>query len=578
MVLHGVSLTKAVGVLLTSAAAAAALIAAASCSSPGGGSESSEPLQSVQQSLNSITVYQDPSGSQTINQPDGSALFVNRFGAVRYAAQFPGSPDVGTQIANAIADLPATGGIVDATGYQGTALLQSDMFRTANGRPGKIIFGDTLFATSATQNVPSNWEIVGAVGGVVNGSHNGTTFYLEQNDAGAPATNVVLNYFDTAFTKTTGITIDCRGFGNMMNACNKESVTMCTDNGVVGFQIYGDNNTNTPSTSNMFENIAAITCACGMTWGAASMIDGGPPPLCTTKSVVPQCASDGIIVRNFTFTNNTCGGLVVNSQNAGQDSILERGSITMSANSGAGPDSGTDQDGIILAASPLNFSIRSVTIGNTSTNNGAAIHAILANGSGGQPLKIDTCEFEMNMQPVLQVDSTSGLATYVMTGNSYSGAAKQTVVSVAATQNHVVSIGNSFWSGTGSITAANSGVVSIGDMFNPDAGWTVAAGSRLINMDNWNGTSGGNASLGGQFALTSADTSGTQSTAGSCPACGGSPCYQVSFANPYSAAPRVMLTPQSQAGNFWATSVTGAGFTMCTSQAASVSYAVVATQ
>lgn len=533
-------------------------------------------MQTVQQSWNSVPVYQDPSASQTINQPDGSALFVNRFGTVKYASQFPGG-DVGTQIANAIADLPTTGGIVDATGFQGVAILQTDMFRTAAGRPGKILFGNTLFATSFQQNVPSNWELVGAVGGPLNGNYNGTTFYLEQNDAGAPATNVILNYFDTAFTKTTGITVECRGFGNTQNACNKQSVSMCTDTGVVGFQIYSDN---TPvSTSNMFENITAVNCGCGMTWGAASMAS---PPLCTTTSTVPQCQADGIIVRNFMFSNNTCAGLVVNSQNAGQDSILERGFIAMSHNSSATNSSGTDQDGIVLRASPLNFSIRNVSMGNgtppkTPTNYGAAIHAILAS-SGGQPLKIDTCEFEMNSQPVLQIDSTSGLATYVMMGNTYSGVSGQTVVSVAASQNHIVSIGNSFYSGTGSITAANSGVVSIGDMFNPDAGWSVAAGSRLLNMDRWNGTAGGNASLGGQLALTSTDTSGTQSTSGSCSACGGSPCYPVSFATSYAAVPRVLLTPQGSAGNFWATNVTTSGFTICTTQAASVSYAVVATQ
>lgn len=63
-------------------------------------------------------VLLSPSTSQTVSQPSGTNLFVNRFEQRRYADQFSGA-DMGAKINAAIADLPSTGGIVDATAFQG---------------------------------------------------------------------------------------------------------------------------------------------------------------------------------------------------------------------------------------------------------------------------------------------------------------------------------------------------------------------------------------------------------------------------------------------------------------------------
>jgi hypothetical protein len=68
-----------------------------------------------------------------------SNLKVQRLNNVRYADQFPGSPDPCAQITNAIADLPSTGGIVDARGFQGT--LPPCATTVTISKPAQILLG-----------------------------------------------------------------------------------------------------------------------------------------------------------------------------------------------------------------------------------------------------------------------------------------------------------------------------------------------------------------------------------------------------------------------------------------------------
>jgi hypothetical protein len=50
---------------------------------------------------------------------------------IRFADQFPGN-DQGHQITAAIADLPASGGTVDARGFEGTKLISTNVFAGLN--------------------------------------------------------------------------------------------------------------------------------------------------------------------------------------------------------------------------------------------------------------------------------------------------------------------------------------------------------------------------------------------------------------------------------------------------------------
>jgi hypothetical protein len=104
---------------------------------------------------------------------------VKKLNTVRYASCFPGA-DAGAKIANAIADLPTTGGTVVA-GFEGTQTISSDPFSGVGMKPGVLLFSDATFNVSTTINVPSNWSIIGAYGGAkfgtgISGTSNGTVF------------------------------------------------------------------------------------------------------------------------------------------------------------------------------------------------------------------------------------------------------------------------------------------------------------------------------------------------------------------------------------------------------------------
>ena len=73
---------------------------------------------------------------------------------VRYADRFPGG-DAGAKIAACIAALPATGGLVDARGFQGAQTISSTVTVSA---PAKIIFGAATFTSTAKPafNIASN--------------------------------------------------------------------------------------------------------------------------------------------------------------------------------------------------------------------------------------------------------------------------------------------------------------------------------------------------------------------------------------------------------------------------------------
>ena len=110
-------------------------------------------------------------GSGTFGQPavwDGTNS-IQASPSVRFADPFPGA-DAGAKIAAAIADLPATGGTVDARGLEGAQTISSDMFSGIT-KSVRLILGCANYTISATQNLPKSVSIEGCTWrGIASGS------------------------------------------------------------------------------------------------------------------------------------------------------------------------------------------------------------------------------------------------------------------------------------------------------------------------------------------------------------------------------------------------------------------------
>jgi len=83
----------------------------------------------------------------------------------RLARGFPGA-NAGAQIAAAFADLPATGGGVDARGFEGAQTVSTDIF-TAVTKNVRIEFGAATYALGVDVTVPANIELVLGNGAII---------------------------------------------------------------------------------------------------------------------------------------------------------------------------------------------------------------------------------------------------------------------------------------------------------------------------------------------------------------------------------------------------------------------------
>ncbi|MBI4464626.1 MAG: right-handed parallel beta-helix repeat-containing protein, partial [Acidobacteria bacterium] len=81
----------------------------------------------------------------------GDAVLAPTINNVRYADQFSGA-NAGAKIAAAIADLPSTGGTVDARGFEGTQTISQNVFSGVT-KPVTLLFGCGTFQVSAKQNI-----------------------------------------------------------------------------------------------------------------------------------------------------------------------------------------------------------------------------------------------------------------------------------------------------------------------------------------------------------------------------------------------------------------------------------------
>jgi hypothetical protein len=183
--------------------------------------------------------------------------------------------------------------------------------------------------------------------------------------------------------------------------------------------------------------------------------------------------SDAIILRNFRFYNHSSAYLRINSQNAGQGSIIERGLFQHPR--------ADDVAMIDLQFSPLNFSIRNVAFGAAPGYTGAAISIRYPSNSGGAPLYIEACESEIPATGFFLhvMPGATSNTTIVMLANSL-GNGKVQIDSI----HHVVSIGNQFGFLNATATINLTDVTSIGDFFQPGFGWVMSNGARLLSINS----------------------------------------------------------------------------------------------
>jgi hypothetical protein len=105
-----------------------------------------------------------------------------RIGPVRYADQFPGGT-ADQKIAAAIADLPSSGGTVDARGLIGAQVFATDPF-VGVSKPTTIVMGGGTFTSSVNLTVPANVNLQMLEGAILS-MNTGTTLTIKGDLTGS---------------------------------------------------------------------------------------------------------------------------------------------------------------------------------------------------------------------------------------------------------------------------------------------------------------------------------------------------------------------------------------------------------
>jgi hypothetical protein len=133
--------------------------ALASCSNPNSSEPKSEDVEQSTLALNSIPVYQDPTGNQTIAQPAGSRLAVNALAAAsaNNIVYVDGvrNPCSSAGFNAALKALPTTGGTVDGRGCQAPMTWTSDIWSGVTAAAGELWLGDVTISTNTTFAPPA---------------------------------------------------------------------------------------------------------------------------------------------------------------------------------------------------------------------------------------------------------------------------------------------------------------------------------------------------------------------------------------------------------------------------------------
>jgi hypothetical protein len=180
-------------------------------------------------------------------------------------------------------------------------------------------------------------------------------------------------------------------------------------------------------------------------------------------------ASDGFTLRDFKIYNPQTAGVRINSQNACQNSVIEGGFIQIPALNSAA-------SGVEFQHAPNQIFLTRVSIGAGSGYTGAALYHNLPSSSGGQPLNVVNCDFEVGATGyVFKTGSGDDLSgTVNLIGNSFGTG--NILVSAAR---RIVSIGNSMYNTNAQVTHAQARVRSIDDTYTPTYGWKASNGARI---------------------------------------------------------------------------------------------------
>ena len=212
---------------------------------------------------------------------------------IRIAAYFTGA-DAGAKIAAAIADLPSTGGTVDARGLEGAQTISSDMFGGIT-KPVTLLLGATTLSLSATQTV--NIETISILGlgpGItaINSSVNGDAFRVRTSPFVARKAGTIAGFTLNGNAGANAVGVHAGDIGGL----HLESLEIRNFTGTSGSGLWLDN------TTNWTERLYLLDCwLSNNTVGLRFTVNGG-----TTS-----------------FLYNHFSGLHINT-NAGQTGILSQ--------------------------------------------------------------------------------------------------------------------------------------------------------------------------------------------------------------------------------------------------------------
>lgn len=308
----------------------------------------------------------------------------------------------------------------------------------ATVKGGKVVAPAGAYAVAETIDMKSNVTVSCPWGGVLDGGTvTGGTRLLWTGTTG-----VVLKYLDTEYTVWDGLHIDCQ---------NQPATAVLID--------WDHAQDSIPSHDNRLENVWLGNGKIGIQIG-------------NSGASGYQC--DGVIINNFKLYSFTDAFLRINSQNAAQNTYIQRGFFQQYLANSSAPM-------IDLQYTPHLFRLSELTFGAVSSYSGAAVYSRYANGSGGQPMIMQNCSFEIQapgyayLSPSTSIESARGIEIWI--GNSFWTSRVQ-----VDGKRFIISIGNQFQDYNANVTHPESVVISIGDRFTAGNGWVPSGGARVINL------------------------------------------------------------------------------------------------
>lgn len=374
--------------------------------------------------VNSITVTNGVTASGDI-----SGLSYNKV----VEADTQSGIDAGSKLAAALAKIQSRGGgIVEASGLDGAQTITQDIFSGITV-PGVLRLSPAgVYSFTAEQNVPSYWRIDGGVAGFPNsGSQVQAGAILKWT--GANSKNV-LKVFNAHNVQIHNININ----GNQTT-------------GSTGILFDGTNNP--PGHNCVFENLTIKDCAVGFQWGTSAVNDY---QLDTTQ------------IRNVQISGtapfaSTASGIVINSGNAGQASVIEN-----------------------CVFQVINIGIDIQEVGGLFT-----IDRCVAGSLGGTtPIAIKITSCTDILVKSCQSESGASGKNFISIGGAPSNIGSITLINnrfdEPVTVNRTASITSisNYGTSTGTLTAGSPVVISIRDRF-PNttmAGWDASAAGTVQRL------------------------------------------------------------------------------------------------